>query len=179
MILLGLCYVLQLEYFVAVLQGGRAGNGTGSELRTVEVCSAMPAGPSNEFGGPFPVEWLCTSDMTVPRTCLAAASLGDSLYAVGGQAGRQIWDTVEVYHSHRDSWVQLPGHMHSERKYTSAGVLHGKSLLASGCLPNHPPGKFTTANPVDRQVNEVMVFLPSPGLPLFPCRGSRCDCSPA
>ncbi len=108
-----------------VFQGGRAGNGTGSELRTVEVCSSIPTGTSSEFEGPTPVEWLFTSDMTVPRTCLAAASLGDSLYAVGGQAGRQIWDTVESYDAQQDAWVQLPGHMHSERKYTSAGVLHG------------------------------------------------------
>ncbi|DBA92825.1 hypothetical protein WJX77_008376 [Trebouxia sp. C0004] len=112
--------------------GGRAGNGTGSELRTVEVCSAITTGASSEFEGPMPVEWLFTSDMTVPRTCLAAASLGDSLYAVGGQAGRQIWDTVESYDAQQDAWVQLPGHMHSERKYTSAGVLHGRLYVAGG-----------------------------------------------
>jgi len=90
------------------------------------MCSSIPTGTSSEFEGPTPVEWLFTSDMTVPRTCLAAASLGDSLYAVGGQAGRQIWDTVESYDAQQDAWVQLPGHMHSERKYTSAGVLHGR-----------------------------------------------------
>ncbi|KAL0054263.1 hypothetical protein WJX82_006341 [Trebouxia sp. C0006] len=112
--------------------GGRAGNGTGSELRTVEVCSSIPTGTSSEFEGPTPVEWLFTSHMTVPRTCLAAASLGDSLYAVGGQAGRQIWDTVESYDAQQDAWVQLPGHMHSERKYTSAGVLHGRLYVAGG-----------------------------------------------
>lgn len=64
--------------------------------------------------------------MTVPRTCLAAASLGETLYAIGGQAGRQIWDTVEAYNVHTDAWVQLSGHMHSERKYTSAAALHGE-----------------------------------------------------
>ena len=74
--------------------------------------------------------------MTVPRTCLAAASLGDTLYAIGGQAGRQIWDTVEAYNVHTDAWVQLPGHMHNERKYTSAAALHGESqcsLLTGEC----------------------------------------------
>ncbi|KAA6427072.1 MAG: isoform A [Trebouxia sp. A1-2] len=112
--------------------GGRAGNGTGSELCTVEMCSSIPTGASSEFEGPTPVEWLFTSDMTVPRTCLAAASLGGSLYAVGGQAGRQIWDTVEAYDAQQDAWVQLRGHMHSERKYTSAGVLHGRLYVAGG-----------------------------------------------
>ena len=109
------------------LQGGRAGNGSGSELRSVETCSQIPKGTPSDFEGPSPVEWRYTSDMTVPRTCLAAASLGATLYAVGGQAGRQIWDTAEVYDAGRDLWVQLGSHMHSERKYTSAGVLHGKS----------------------------------------------------
>lgn len=116
------------------MQGGRAGNGSGSELRTVEVCSSIPSGTPSDFEGPTSVEWLYTSDMTVPRTCLAAASLQDSLYAVGGQAGRQIWDTVESYDAQQDAWVQLPGHMHSERKYTSAGVLHGELVCAACSL---------------------------------------------
>ena len=108
------------------VQGGRAGNGAGSELRSVECCSSICADASSELEGPTPVDWVYTSDMTVPRTCLAAASLGNTLYAIGGQAGRQIWDTVEAYSAHHDAWVQLPGHMHSERKYTSASVLHGE-----------------------------------------------------
>lgn len=74
--------------------------------------------------------------MTVPRTCLAAASLGDTLYAIGGQAGRQIWNTVEAYNAHHDAWVQLPGHMGTERKYTSAGVLHGENRNQ---LASHQP----------------------------------------
>ncbi len=78
--------------------------------------------------------------MTVPRTCLAAASLGDSLYAVGGQAGRQIWDTVESYDAQQDAWVQLPGHMHSERKYTSAGVLHGTHTSSCRYILNQAVG---------------------------------------
>ena len=113
------------------VQGGRAGNGAGSELRSVECCSSICSGASSELEGPTPVDWLYTSDMTVPRTCLAAASLGDTLYAIGGQAGRQIWDTVEAYDAHHDAWVQLRAHMHSERKYTSAGVLHGKDQTYS------------------------------------------------
>lgn len=120
------------RYFVidikpCCVQGGRAGNGAGSELRSVECCSSICASAPSELEGPTPVDWQYTSDMTVPRTCLAAASLGDTLYAIGGQAGRQIWDTVEAYSAHHDAWVQLPGHMHSERKYTTAGVLHGEA----------------------------------------------------
>ena len=109
------------------VQGGRAGNGAGSELRSVECCSSICAAASSELEGPTPVDWLYTSNMTVARTCLAAASLGDTLYAIGGQAGRQIWNTVEAYNAHHDAWVQLPGHMQTERKYTSAGVLHGET----------------------------------------------------
>lgn len=109
------------------VQGGRAGNGAGSELRSVECCRSICAGAASELAGPTPVDWLYTSNMTVARTCLAAASLGDTLYAIGGQAGRQIWNTVEAYNAHHDAWVQLPGHMRTERKYTSAGILHGKT----------------------------------------------------
>ncbi|KAL3148447.1 hypothetical protein ABBQ38_15519 [Trebouxia sp. C0009 RCD-2024] len=125
------CAVASLQDSLFVL-GGRAGNGAGSELRSVECCRSICAGAASELAGPTPVDWLYTSNMTVARTCLAAASLGDTLYAIGGQAGRQIWNTVEAYNAHHDAWVQLPGHMRTERKYTSAGILHGRLYVAGG-----------------------------------------------
>ena len=115
-----------LKFVTLCVQGGRVANGTASELQSVEVCTSLPTGPVNELEGPAPVNWFSTADMTVPRTCLAAAAVGSSLYAIGGQAGRQTWRTVEAYDAQQDRWLQLSGSMHSERKYTSAAALHGK-----------------------------------------------------
>ena len=114
------CLLLTLMF-----QGGRTGNGSTSELQQVVFCDSIPSGPTHELLAPAEMNWQFTSDMTVPRTCLAAAAVGDSLYAVGGQAGREIWDTGEVYDAQQDVWQQLAAHMHIGRKYTSAASLHG------------------------------------------------------
>lgn len=131
-------HICRLHSAVASMQGslfvlgGRVANGTASELQSVEVCTSLPTGPVNELEGPAPVNWFSTADMTVPRTCLAAAAVGSSLYAIGGQAGRQTWRTVEAYDAQQDRWLQLSGSMHSERKYTSAAALHGRLYVAGG-----------------------------------------------
>ena len=108
-----------------VLQGGKAGCGAKSELKTVEVCNAVPAEPFADWQSPTFMRWHNAACMTVPRACLAAATLQSTLYAAGGQAGRVIWDTVEAYDPHHDTWSAVAARMHSGRKYTSAGVLEG------------------------------------------------------
>ena len=115
----------------AVLQGGKAGCGAKSELKTVEVCNAVPAEPFADWQSPTFMRWHNAACMTVPRACLAAATLQSTLYAAGGQAGRVIWDTVEAYDPHHDTWSAVAARMHSGRKYTSAGVLEGELIPLS------------------------------------------------
>ena len=101
-----------------------------SELKTVEVCNAVPAEPCSDSFSPVFTRWHNAACMTVPRACLAAATLHSTLYAVGGQAGRTIWDTVEAYDPHQDTWSPLTARMHSERKYIAAGAVHGVCVCA-------------------------------------------------
>ena len=95
----------------------------------MEVCNAVPAEPASDSSDPTFMRWHNAACMSVPRACLAAATLQSTLYAAGGQAGRMIWDTVEAYDPHQDAWSPLAARMHSERKYTAAGVLHGVFCL--------------------------------------------------
>lgn len=123
--IVALCSRLDHIGFV-IMQGGKAGTGAKCELKTVEVCNAVPAEPFGEWQNLSFMRWHNAACMTVPRACLAAATLHSTLYAAGGQSGRVVWDTVEAYDPHHDSWSAVAAAMQTGRKYTSAGVLHGR-----------------------------------------------------
>lgn len=92
-------------------QGGR--HGASDVLKSV-VC--LPSGGTG---------WTAVPDMKLARTSLAAAAIDGHVYAIGGQAGKEVFSSAEALDVGSGRWTSA-GHMHTERKYTSAAVLHGE-----------------------------------------------------
>ena len=63
--------------------------------------------------------------MKLARTSLAAAAIDGHVYAIGGQAGKEVFSSAEALDVGSGRWTSA-GQMHTERKYTSAAVLHGE-----------------------------------------------------
>ena len=76
------------ELTLPTLQGGR------SNRRAEKAAAEVPA---NEAFNLDSGTWASEPAMTQQRTALAAAALGGSLYALGGQAGAETCSSVEAY----------------------------------------------------------------------------------
>ena len=82
---------------VCAVQGGRTGIAN-NELRSMETCCLARMGymdweamlRDSPITGYAACSWQPAGPMCHPRTAVAAASLGTSIYAVGGQARRSL-----------------------------------------------------------------------------------------
>ena len=102
------------------MQGGRSGANV--ELKTVQYYDDRKR------------IWQEVAGLQLARTSLTAVSLGDHLYAIGGQAGKAVYSSAECFDPTANRWSLLGASMHVERKYASSAVLGGMILL---CLPQH------------------------------------------
>ncbi len=101
------------------LLGGRAG--TNAELDVVERYDA-----DADAWTPQPA-----LRMRAPRASLGAAALGDCLWAVGGQAGRATFASVDVLDVPTGRWLAAPP-LRTARKYGAVVPLRGCVLALGG-----------------------------------------------
>ncbi|XP_077990257.1 kelch-like protein 12 [Glandiceps talaboti] len=80
---------------------------------------------------PLHKEWLSVSDINVARSFIAVATLGDYLYAIGGEDRSYSFNTVERYDCRTNQWLVAPS---MKRKRAGAGiaVCDGKIYVAGG-----------------------------------------------
>lgn len=69
--------------------------------------------------------------MSAVRGSLAAVSLGQQLYAMGGGQPAVNRDTTEVYDSQRNQWLAGPT-MNCRRFTTAAGLLNNSIYVSGG-----------------------------------------------
>merc|ERR1712046_331358 len=76
--------------------------------------------------------WEKVADMSVGREGLGVATLGDELYAVGGETCRSEGvSSVEKYNVNADRWEAVAP-MSTVRINLAVGVLHGKLYALGG-----------------------------------------------
>lgn len=66
--------------------------------------------------------------MCQSRSALGAGTCGTHVYAVGGQAGRTVYDTVECLDSHRGQWSLLQAHLGMKRKYVAVSMNYHETV---------------------------------------------------
>lgn len=103
------------------LLGGRAGSNI--ELDVVERYDCAAAAWSGATQG--------VPRMRAPRASLGAAAVGDTLFAVGGQAGRETFASVDVLDLHTGAWTAAPP-MAAPRKYGAVAALRGCVVAVGG-----------------------------------------------
>lgn len=79
--------------------------------------------------------WTTKAPMPTGRQALAAAEIGDKLYAVGGVAGARL-ATAEVYDSTTDTWTAIAS-MQSARQGVAAAAVGGKLYAMGGYSDRH------------------------------------------
>ncbi|GMH45013.1 hypothetical protein BSKO_12970 [Bryopsis sp. KO-2023] len=107
---------------VLYVLGGRTG--VGQPLCSVETLEYRGCGD--------PVEWREGAQLCQPRSALGAGAFGSRVYAVGGQAGRTIYDTVECLDVGRGQWELVSSRLNMERKYVAVGVVGGRLFAVGG-----------------------------------------------
>jgi hypothetical protein len=75
--------------------------------------------PTVERYQPESDTWDTMGAMLVPRYALGCAALGGRIYAVGGQAGRNLEPSAECYDPEAQRWQLLGARLGTERKYTA------------------------------------------------------------
>mmetsp|Transcript_38456 Transcript_38456/g.108669 ORF Transcript_38456/g.108669 Transcript_38456/m.108669 type:complete len:452 (+) Transcript_38456:90-1445(+) len=153
--------------------GGRTGPGVGQVLSSVEYYQ-----PDEGTG------WQLGSSMSSGRTSLGAATLGGWLYAVGGQAGRTIFDTVEAMDMATGVWRTVSCPMLQARKYVSVGTAEGRLIVFGGM--NSQRARLSTVEAYDpregvwRALGSMGVARSSAGVAalhsgLYVAGGNGCD----
>lgn len=89
--------------------GGRTG--VGQPLGSVEMYECSDYSETEA--------WTKGPNLCLPRSALGAGSCGSSVYAVGGQAGRTIYNTMECLDIQRAQWHVLGGQLQMKRKYVA------------------------------------------------------------
>eukprot|EP00891_Asterochloris_glomerata_P007472 jgi/Astpho2/7472/Aster-x1437 len=107
------------------------------ELASAEAATmwhpSSSAADSDPTDPPHQLTWRSIAPMPRPRVCHSTASIGQSLYLMGGQTSRTIYDVIDVWDAGQDSWHTLsPALEHTKRKYATSTVLDGRIIVVGG-----------------------------------------------
>jgi N-acetylneuraminic acid mutarotase len=121
-------------------------------IAAVGIASAEPSGRVLAQGG----AWQVAAPLPVARSHMAAATVGDIIYAVGGFDGGSLLQTLEAYNPATDTWtMRFP--MPAARSHLAAAVVDGILYAVGGFDGN---GQVATLEGYDPTTN-MWATLPS------------------
>ncbi|XP_022091219.1 kelch-like protein 17 isoform X2 [Acanthaster planci] len=85
---------------------------------------------------PLLKRWSPRSNLNIPRSFIALASLGGYLYALGGENASSSYSVVERYNPLTDTWNFMPN-MKQKRSGCGVAVCDGKLYVAGGYDKNY------------------------------------------
>jgi N-acetylneuraminic acid mutarotase len=124
-----------IQFADGTTQNTSASGGSGT-CSSFEITSSSPVVPA----GYVPVStvtagnvWFFMAPMPTGRRSLAAVTLNGKIYAIGGQGGSGLLNTVEVYDPSANTWSTAPP-MPTARNYFAAAAVNGKIYAIGGEL---------------------------------------------
>ena len=76
--------------------------------------------------------WITAESLPSPRSSLDVVTVREKIYAIGGQAGRSTFRSVDMYDPTIDTWTTLQARMNTTRKYHATCACDGRIFVVGG-----------------------------------------------
>lgn len=76
--------------------------------------------------------WITAESLPRPRSSLDVVTVREKIYAIGGQAGRSTFRSVDMYDPTIDTWTTMQACMNTTRKYHAACSCDGRIFVVGG-----------------------------------------------